>query len=367
MKTVKQRLLTTSALVGAATVLASGGAFAEEKKEMMATPPSLSLGGYYAMDAHFAEVDDSDANTQHMVHDAEVYFKMSGELENGIKIGGMIQLEGAGGNTGANYIDDHWVSLSSGWGRVDIGAVHSVGVRTSVGAPNGGYGVTSGVQTEWFRSETASLGCAFRCALGGTNLDAGTADQGVHYFSPSFNGFSFAVGYRPEASSANSKNTGPIAPDTMYQDAVDAAVRYDGQVGDVGVSASLNVGAADGGSGGPDYEHVVGGVSLSAMGFTVGGRMGNEGTDGPHNGTSYGVGVAYTTGPLKVGIDAFAGSIRDGEEPGDSEYDAWAVSGTYTVGPGLALKAGFQSGTLDMDDAASIDGNAFTMGIAVGF
>lgn len=369
MRSTRSNLLSTTALVSA-IAMCSTAALAEEKEmeeEMEPVPPHLSVGGYYFFDAHFADVDGSDANSQQMQHDLEVHFRASAELANGIKIGGRIELEGNAGHT----IDDHFLTLSSGWGTVMVGATDGVSNKTAVGAPNGGYGVTSGVQTEWLIGSDADgqevkIRCAFRCTGGGSNLDAGNDDTGIHYFSPSFGGFSFAVGYRPEASGAGSNNKGPIAPDTVYQDAVDAAVRYSGELGGVGINASVGVGSADGG-GAPDYEHVVAGLSLSAMGFTVGGRMADEGTDGPNNGNSYSAGVAYTQGPWKVGIDGFSGSRRDTDAPGDSEYDAWAISGTYAVGPGLRVLAGFQSGSIDHDDAGAVDGSAFTAGMAVNF
>ena len=107
MKSHKHQLLATTALVAAATM--AGTAVAEEK-EMEASPPSLSVGGYYFMDMHFADVDGSDANSQQMQHDLEVHFRASGEFDNGIKIGGRIELEGNAGHT----IDDHFLTLGSG-------------------------------------------------------------------------------------------------------------------------------------------------------------------------------------------------------------------------------------------------------------
>ena len=370
MRATKSSLLSTTALVSA-IAMCSSAALAEEKEmeeEMMEpVPPALSVGGYYFFDAHFADVDGSDANSQQMQHDLEVHFRASGELANGIKIGGRIELEGNAGHT----IDDHFLTLSSGWGTVMVGATDGVSNKTAVGAPNGGYGVTSGVQTEWLSGTDAAgnpvaIRCAFRCTGGGSNLDAGNDDTGIHYFSPRFNGFAFAVGYRPEASGRAGASQGPIDPDTTYQDAVDAALTYQGEMGGVGISASLGVGTADGGAM-ADYEHLVAGLSLSAMGFAIGGRMADEGTDGPNNGNSMSAGVAYSQGPWRVGIDGFSGSRRDTAAPGDSEYDAWAVSGTYTVGPGLRLIAGFQSGSIDHDDTGQVDGSAFTAGMAVNF
>ena len=389
MKSVKQRLLTTSALVTAASMAGGVALAAEEEKEMMATPPSLSLSGFYYMDAHFADEDGRDNDgPMRMVHDSEVHFNASGEMENGIKVGAHIEFEGAGGAR----VDDHWVTLDGGWGRVMLGATDGVNVKTMVTAPSHPYGVTSGLQTDWFHALAATK-CAFRCALGGARLDAGTDETGVHYFSPRFNGFQFAVGFRPEATGSGSVNSGAVDESTELHNAVDIAANYQGELGGVGIRASIAAGAAQAPSmmavpnplteadhghaamatasmipnPNGDYEHVAGGIQLSMVGFTVGGHVADEGTDGPQNGSSFGAGISYTTGPFQVAIDGFSGSIRGTAAAGDHEYDAWSIGGQYTVGPGLRLIAGFQSGTVDLDNAEPVDGNAFSAGVAVNF
>ena len=379
MKTVKQRLLTTSALVAAGTMV-GGSALAEAMK------PSLSLSGFYYMDAHFADEDGQDNNTAaFMVHDSEVHFNAKGEMENGIKVGAHIEFEGAGGAR----VDDHWITLESGWGKVLLGATDGVNVKTMVTAPSHPYGVTSGLQTDWF-SALAKSGCVFRCPLGGARLDAGTDDTGIHYFSPRFNGFQFAVGFRPEATGSGSVNKGAIDDRYDQHNAADIAVNYSGELGGVGIKASIAAGAAsapsliagktdDKGAGhdhmpaadmpnpNGDYEHVAGGIQLSMLGFKVGGHLADEGTDGPHQGTSMGAGISYGQGPWMVAVDMFSGSSRGKDDDDDNEYDAWSIGGQYTVGPGLRFIAGYQSGTLDMEGADSVDGSAFTAGVAVNF
>lgn len=356
MRDTKSRLLTTTALVAAGTMV-GGTAYAEMMK------PTLSLGGYYYVDAHFTDVDGRDDDgPMFMVHDMEIHFNAAGEMENGLKVTGHVEFEGAGGAR----VDDHWITISNGWGKVLLGATDAVTGKTQVTAPASSYGVTSGLQTEWFPA-LAATGCAFRCSLGGARLHAGVDDTGIHYFSPSFNGFSFAVGYRPDAQGSGSVNQGPIDQTAAYHDAVDTAVTYKGALGGVGISASAATGVAAAGTGGADMSYVTTGMRLSAMGFTVGGHMANEGTDSSRNGNSFGLGLSWSDGPLLLAIDAFSGSIRGTDAPGDHEYDAWAIGGQYTVGPGLRLIAGFQNVSLDMDDADAVDGSAFSAGVAVNF
>ena len=376
MKARKHQLLATSALATAAMAL-PGVAAAEMMK------PALSVGGYYYFDTHFADVDGAATESTFMQHDLEVHFNGLGELDNGLKVGARIELEGAG--AGNDRIDDHWISLESGWGRIVLGATDGVSNKTMVTAPSAGFGVTSGVQTEWFSVPNDSAnnkrwtGCAFRCALGGANLDAGNDDSGVHYFSPRFNGFQFAVGYRPEATGSGSKNQGAIDETIDQTNAMDAALNYAGKMGGTDVKASVGYGTAsaapmvadEDGNQTPnprdDYGHVTGGLKIGIKGFTVGGHYARESTDGPDKGASYGLGATYGQGPWLVGVSIHDGSIEGTEAAGDHEYEAWSVGGQYTVGPGLRLLGGYQNVELDLDSAPAVEGSAFTLGVAVNF
>ena len=390
MKARKHQLLATSALATAAMAL-PGVAAAEMMK------PALSVGGYYYFDTHIADVDGAATESAFMEHDLEVHFNGLGELDNGLKVGARIELEGPG--AGNDRIDDHWISLESGWGRIDLGATDGVSNKTMVTAPSAGFGITSGVQTEWLLPNTkAWTSCAFRCALGGARLDAGNDDSGVHYFSPRFNGFQFAVGYRPEATGSGSKNQKAIDETTDQNNAMDAALNYAGEMGGMDIKASVGYGAASAASvvvtptasrnpdgtvvtekgaikttptrapnPSGDYRHVTGGLKIGIMGFTVGGHYAKESTDGPHKGASYGLGATYGQGPWLVGVSIHDGSVEGTPAAGDHEYEGWSVGGQYTVGPGLRLLGGYQSVELDLDSAPAVEGSAFTLGVAVNF
>ena len=376
MKSYKGRLVATSALTSAA-MLVSGAALAESMK------PSLSVGGYYFMDlyAHDRDGADLESNT-FMQHDAEVHFKMSGELDNGLKVGGRIELEAQPENA-RRQIDDHWISLSSGWGRVDFGATNGSAWKQSwsVNPPSVGHGINSGVQTEWF----SSLGCAFRCPLGSTHLDTGNDDTGIHYFSPKFNGFQLALSYRPESVPSHSFNQGPINPtarqvaidkDPLQEDGhkhddrttvnlvdvVDGSVTYSGDMD--GVGFNLYLGAVQGANTDEasvgDYEMTQGGVTLSTSGFTVGAMIADADAPGDgKDGTSFSAGISYGDGPWKVSFTGLSG------EAGDREHDIWQLGATYVVGPGLRLLASYQDA--ELSGPVEDSGSAIIGGIAVNF
>ena len=395
----RKYLLATTSLV-AASVLAGGNALAE------AQPLNISLGGYYNFDVHlFDEVQDGGSNNHGMstYQDAEVNFNMRGELDNGMKIGGRIELEAS---TNGDQIDQSWITLEAGWGRIDLGAINSgrYNLSWTVNAPNVAHGITSGVQTEWLSH--GDLGTfAFRRPLGSANVDASNDDQGIHYYSPRFNGFQVALSYRPAVSTITSAGSGgsnnyaadrAIDTNTDYTDAVDVAVHYTGDVGDVGVTALIGfaTAAAPGSANVSNYEQVGGGFRISTQGFRVGGMVADvsngfcvdmdtaedtgrvnavcsDPEDRSSAGTVYTFGASYGSGPWAVSTQVHSGEVEDSIGiAGSSELDVWSVGASYTLGPGLRMIASYQDAELSNEDGIAGNGNSgnsFSIGVAAGF
>ena len=398
----KKDLLTTTSLV-AASVLAGGTALAE------AQPLNISLGGYYNFDVHLYSEDQTQDSSNHgmvTAQDAEVNFNMRGELDNGMKIGGRIELEAS--NNG-DQIDQSWITLEAGWGRLDLGGVNSgrYNLSWTVNAPNVAHGLTSGVVTEWLSFPdgggfaTASTIFAFRRPLGSANVDASNDDQGIHYYSPRFNGFQLALSYRPSGSrvipgggsqGGGSENIGQINKDRNYHDAFDAGLHYTGDIGDVGVTALIGFATATAPtvakSGGfSDYEQIGGGFRISTKGFKVGGMVADvsegfcvdfssdptcaDDTARSSAGTAFTFGVSYGSGPWAVSTQMHSGEVEDSIGiAGSSELDIWSVGASYTLGPGLRLIASYQDAEFNNEDgiaANSNSGDSFSLGVAAGF
>ena len=402
----KKYLLATTSLV-AASVLAGGNALAE------AQPLNISLGGYYHFDVHLYEEDQDGSTPTKRVQnhgmvtaqDAEVNFNMRGELDNGMKIGGRIELEAS---NNSDQIDQSWITLEAGWGRLDLGGINSgrYNLSWTVNAPNVAHGITSGVTTEWlsFNGEVGAF--AFRRPLGSANTDASNDDQGIHYYSPRFNGFQVALSYRPSASTitgagGGSENISQINENTNYHDAFDAGLHYTSDMGGVGVTALIGFATAAAPtiakSGGfSDYEQVGGGFRISTQGFRVGGMVtdisegfcvdtsgkmmgGKDVADGDCNdpgdrsssGTAYTFGVSYGSGPWGVSTQIHSGEVEDSIGiAGSSELDVWSVGASYALGPGLRMIASYQDAELSNEDgiaASGNSGNSFSLGIAAGF
>ena len=396
MKSYKNQLLTTSALVGAASVVGAP-ALAE------AMDPSISVGGFFFHDTHFVS-QDMDTNQGSVAHytDAEVIFGLNGELENGLRIGGRVELEGI---TGGDQIDETRLDISGAWGMVRLGMSNSgrYGHTWSVAGPNVAHGVSSGVQTEWLDYVSVlgkgTGGMFFRQPLGSAHTDISNDDPAITYFSPRFNGFQFTATHRPTVQGGGSggKNIGlanEVAADTPasikhmggdhvdtpaavvpgdYTDAVDVSAQYQGDIGGVGVTlmagaASASASSDAGKCGEDDYQAVNGGVRLSAMGFSVGGIMSDvDDEQRCGSGTAFHVGASYGQGPWAISVTAHDGDHSQSATAGEAELTVWAVGARYTLGPGVRLLASFQNAELTNEAGATNEGQAFTAGIAVNF
>ena len=364
MKARKHQLLATSALATAAMAL-PGVAAAEMMK------PAISVGGYFFHDTHFASQDNDD-NASSVLHhvDSEVFFKMGGELDNGLKIGGRIELEG---QTGGDQIDETRLDLSGAWGMVRLGTTNSgrYGHSWSVTGPNVAQGITSGVQTEWLVFPGGTSGFAFRRPLGSAHPDVSNDDPAITYFTPRFNGFQLSLTHRPEIQNTGGKNIGTSGSDDTanYTNAFDASAQYSGDMGGMKVALMLGGATADGPGNMEDYQIVNGGAKVSASGFSVGGHMADvEDAKNNGTGTAYSVGASYGQGPWAVSTTFHDGSVEHtADNPADSEMSVWAVGARYTLGPGVRVLASYQSAEVTAETGDSNEGSAFSLGFAVSF
>ncbi len=181
---MKKYLYGTTAL--AAVALAAGPALAE------AEPLHMELGGYYTLwyayaDPDFAGNGSASVGEFTSIQNAEVYFRMRGELDNGLRIGGRIELEG---EQGGDQIDQHYLVLAGGFGEFRLGSINSG--RYSYGwntdAPTVGIGINSGWMSQLVAPRSNS-GARFRSPMISTVIDFSNDEPKLTYFTPRFNGF----------------------------------------------------------------------------------------------------------------------------------------------------------------------------------
>jgi hypothetical protein len=342
-------------------------------------PIHLELGGSFKQNFGFGEQDlgTSTAN-QVSYQNNEVHFKMRGELDNGLVIGGAIELEAE--STG-DQIDQHYVTLSGGFGQLRLGSINSGRYSMIIGSPNVGLGPNSGSQGQYMTMTDNGGGTATS-----TYSDISGDSQKITYFTPRFSGFQLAASWSPTTGTTAGEDNNLASDLTEYQDAWDFGVSYKGDINDASISAMLGVGGAHA----PSVAKAAGfdnwltwnaGVKVGYAGFTVGGgvTVNEEGQSNAagttsNEGTAWTLGASYSTGPYSFSVARFEGNSKGFiARADDSERESWAVGAKYQIGPGLSTSLTFYQADTKGQAAATgttvtkNDGTAVIWGLAVGF
>lgn len=137
---MQQHLRLYSALVGLSALAIADASFAQVKAEA----PKITVGGYLA---EVFKVQDRpnnptqvDRNSTALSADAEIWFNLRSVLDNGLVIGGRVELEAS---TEADQIDERYLILErSDLGRVELGSTDRATSKMVYGAPIAipGYG-----------------------------------------------------------------------------------------------------------------------------------------------------------------------------------------------------------------------------------
>ncbi|WP_372017736.1 porin [Tistrella mobilis] len=371
---MKKILIGTTALV--AVGLVAGQASAAEKIK-------LGLGGYYQS---FFKITDQDATgvsaanptitdrrTDQMVQEGEIHFLGETVLDNGLKVGVQVQLEGY---TTGDQIDEHYVYFDGSWGRVLLGAENSAPYLMHYAAPSAiaGHGVSS---PNFFNFSTGG-NLAGRVGEAPSTLINNTSDANkLTYFTPRMAGFQLGLSYTPSlagGTGGSSDSYGNLTDNVpgRQEQIVEVGVNYVNKLGpvDLAVSGGYLKGSLEADAVGADDLQVWSlGLNVGFSGFTFGGSYVNDnrGLDGNNDIKGWDVGLVYAFGPYKVGA-AYANHQREFDAGNDDEIKFYEIGGSYAMGPGISLNAGVQF--LDADsDAVSRrqDGTSFLIGTALSF
>lgn len=317
---MKKILLATTALVGFA-----GAAAAE-----------VSLSGY----AEIGIQGGSDVETQ-FHNDIDVTFTLSGESDSGLSFGATIDLDEEGGFSATNGGPDSvWVSGS--FGKVTLGDTDGA-LDWAVSEIYSGSAINDDHSTH--------AGAYWNSGLDGTH------DGQVMRYEYSFGDFGVAF-------SAELDDTG------VGDAALGLGVKWSGDMG--GTTVGVGLGVQD------DNVNQVVAVSVSAAmanGFSV--NLGYADLDGVQshfvgsNGFDafadkwWGLGAAYTSGALTVGVNYGAYDTDIGDVNG------WGLVANYDLGGGAVFMAGYGSSDLPTGTpGGSFNGNGddtFSLGLGLSF
>ncbi len=388
---MKKVLLGTTALV-------SAGLLAQNAQA--ADPIELSVGGYHNWLWFFADNDDNPAagtlpaepgfnlGDHDIKFDGEVQLRGSTVLDNGLEVGVRIEIEG---ETQGDQLDENYAWIEGSFGTFRFGNDDPVSYIMATAAPylnylfaaNSPTVFANGLSQFFARSGSTGIGpggtlrsrfAAGAYATFATFPNSTFDDASLYYFTPVFNGFQFGVSYAPNNTEARPAGVYllPVkvggtstSPAFTHGEVYSVAGRYDGAVGDLGVTVAAGylrvnqkaISNPPGTMTGADEDTYDLGLVLYWGNWGLGGSYLNA-TDW-HNvsGTdteSFDVGLAYWSDAiwsagiywLHQEIDYAAGNLVAGANITD-EFDAYRLMGQYDLGPGIAVTGALGLDTFD--------------------
>ncbi|MFK5997289.1 MAG: porin [Rhodobacterales bacterium] len=348
---MKKTLLCTSAL---ALTSITGAANAVP---ITAGAVTMNVSGYYTTTFAYVDVTGNNAalagadfSGVDLFTNAEIWFKPSMTLDNGIKIAVDVQLE-AGSNTNTDQIDESYMTISGNFGKVIIGSENSVGYKMTVAAPDVSplYAQSSSL-TGYVPYSAAGAGAdLFRRTLGTTYIENnGNNDaQRISYFSPRFSGLQVGISYARDSGQVN----GAVNNNAVITDIVDIAANYSGSFNGVDINASARYGTANAPAGAANPEIWGGGLTVGYAGFTLGGSYAEQ-NDSPtgggvpnfRDGNSYDIGLGYSNGPMTYSFTYFRGKNADNAATNTTgftseELKTYVLAAKYKVADNFSVSA----------------------------
>jgi predicted porin len=323
-------------MLGAAAValtLAVSPAFAADDSGV-----KLGLGGHFKGYVNYS--DEDNINAVDLLRETEVHFGGETTLDNGLTVGAHIEAS-ADGADGFDT-DESYVYMAGSWGRVNVGEEDGAAYLLQVAAPSADDNIDGLRQF----INPAAIGGSIDYA----NDLAKDADK-LTYLSPVFSGFQAGVSYSVEQGNAG---VGGNRTSSTDSDITEAAVRYEGMVGSVGLIAGggyTTIGDAETDEWNLGADLDIGAFGLGAVYTTQ--EIVNDDSD------TWVLGADYTTGPFKIG----ASYLNNDETVGtDTETDRYAAGVTYSYGPGMTFRGSV--GYKDFDSAVNTqDGDATTVSV----
>jgi outer membrane protein OmpU len=381
---MRKVLLGTTALV-AAGLIGSGPALAEDL--------SFGVRGYlHNAYGYVSEDDDNgDAGDNHRDHalntDAEIHFRGEATLDNGLTVGGRVELEAF---TSGDQIDERWGYLRGGFGELRFGDEDDARKLKSYAAPTPTPN-SFGVNSPFFTFN--NLGAGHVATTVSTFRSLANDAAKVIYFTPSFGGFQLAGSYAPDGTQDRTGfgtgttgvpgAGGALGDCGQISNEWSVGADYSGEFSGftVGLGGGYSQGSREssascealvGGDIGADPTLWAVGLNLGFAGFTVGGSVAfvDNDIDGVDEGdvedsTVYDVGVTYTLDAVTVGLGWSHGEYNTGD--GDDTLDHIQIGAAYALGPGVTLAAMVGTFEYDDDGPTGNDNEGWQAAVGTGF
>jgi len=338
---MKKQLLSVTAIVAVGMLGLSGSALAKAQR------PALSIGGYSAAGWTYADngsAGDNNTGGLHAIWDAEIFFRVAGRLDNGVRLAARMDLEAGAADEG-NYMDDTWLSMSGKFGQVILGMTDGAHARVAIGQI-GDWAV--GVYSMTFeRGEMvpAPSGFAMTGPNGGLRASAGdTDDTKTTWISPTWGGFQFGLSYMRDVGAGNDTINAQTTGQATGEDWYSFGARWTGRMGSSRVGVGLGSVMVTEPSLNDESSAVMLGANLENGPWKVAvGLMAEDdpltATGASTDGQAWSAGVRYVRGAHRYSIALYHGkSSADPTVTGDDESTSWMLAHNYAVSQGVTWR-----------------------------
>jgi outer membrane protein OmpU len=360
--------------------------FVSEDHHRFADPNAGTVGG--------VATNTTQRQNQAVDQDYEVHFRAQQTLDNGLIVGGRVELEGAtnngnpntnSGSGGSDQIDERWMYFRGGFGEVRIGDEDDARKLKAYTAPDP-TGFIFGVNSPTFTFNNLQPNDVTTSNTTIPNLENDSAK--IIYFTPSFAGFQLAVSYAPDGTQDRSsfgtggtnesgggslQNEGGPQISNAWSIAADYSGDFSGFTIGAGGGYSKGYGET-GGAGDPSIWAV--GLNVGFSGFTVGGSVAFVNSDDSggaivggksDKSTVWDVGVTYNIDAVTVGLGWSRGEYDNFNVGGHDTFDQYQLGVGYALGPGVTLAAMVGYFNYDGDNADSNSGYQAALGAGLNF
>ncbi len=347
---MKKLLLSTSAiaLAGAIAIPASAAEW------------SMKITGSMEQQFGFASSDNDNIKGDYdgvdVYSSSEIHFSPSIVLDNGIKFGARIELEGEGQSKARSTIDESYLYVSGSFGRIFIGSDDNAANTMAYAAPDVTFfNVNSGDDTAYLPFSSAFGTTTTYVQVGGSDPTT------IGYTTPRLAGFQLAGTYSRDGTQFRTART---HSNVVLSDIFGVGANYTNSFGDVSIAVSggYTTGSVKGESD-PDA-WAVGGV-VGFGGFSIGYSFSDENNNGGDSGDMYvhDAGIAYETGPWGVSFNYVHGD----KDKHDADIDKFLIGLNYSLATGVRLGAFGAYVTSDTNDESdgSSNGDGFVLGTGI--
>jgi predicted porin len=357
---MKKYLYATTAIVGASMMATSAHAQGVD----------LNVGGYinayYGIADFGGDLGNIDETQEQSFQEVELELDGSVTLDNGLTVGFFAENELEGGTAEA---DEQYLYFGGGFGTLQLGQQNGAAYSTHAGGSQA-YAAGVPINSGWTAFPTAGYNGSFLAPGYSTFGDMQNDNNGVVYYSPRFGGFRLAASWHPEAQGGNAGTGGAIAntsDETEQNNALSAGLQFNQDFNGFSIDASAGFNTEDRPNR-EDPEQYMFSLGAGVAGFSFGGDVLIEDSDGTDDGESYALGAAYSFGPWTAGINGIMSEIEGNQAiDGDDERTAFTVGLDYALGPGISLSSSVLYEEYDNEEGTDADALAGYLGATVGF